>query len=251
VTQTGSDADFDDLGDAFEADVYGTTKGRVRLEVLWEDLLDAVPAIAGGSLSVLDAGGGSGHLAVRLARAGNRVLLADPSERMLAMAGQRVEEEGLSEGVTVMQSDVAGLRELSERFDLVCCHAVLEWLAEPRAAIEPLGERLEPEGRLSLMFYNRNAAVLKRVLRGDFDHDIAGGEGPAPLDPEEVAGWLEAAGLRVLSKAGVRIFHDHLPPEVVEAGFDRLLEVEKAYRGREPFASLGQHVHLVCGRSRS
>ena len=245
------DADFDDLGDAFEADVYGTSKGRVRLEVLWEDLLEAVPEIADGKLSVLDAGGGSGRLAVRLARAGNRVLLCDPSERMLSMARERVEEEGVADRITLVQSDVAGLADaVSERFDLVCCHAVLEWLADPRAAIGPLAERREPEGRLSLMFYNRNAAVLKRVLRGDFDCDVPAGEGPTPLDPEEVAGWLEAAGLRVLSKAGVRIFHDHMPPDVVEAGIERLLEVEKAYRRREPFASLGQHVHLVCGRSR-
>jgi len=54
-----------------------------------------------------------------------------------------------------------------ERFDVVCCHAVLEWLADPEGAVGHLADFLGPEGRLSLMFYNRNAALLKRAQEGD------------------------------------------------------------------------------------
>ena len=58
------DANFDECGAVFEADVYGSSKGYVRLEVLWEDLITEVPLVALGGLSVLDAGGGAGRIAV-------------------------------------------------------------------------------------------------------------------------------------------------------------------------------------------
>jgi tRNA 5-carboxymethoxyuridine methyltransferase len=38
-------------------------------------------------------------------------------------------------------------------FDVVCCHAVLEWLADPEEDVEHLARFLRPEGRLWLMFY--------------------------------------------------------------------------------------------------
>jgi S-adenosylmethionine-dependent methyltransferase len=58
----------------------------------------------------------------------------------------------------------AGLQELpgvlgSAAFDVVACHAVLEWLADPGAAVAGLATFLQAGGFLSVMFYNREAAV--------------------------------------------------------------------------------------------
>ena len=78
-----TDQDFDAIAKDFEGNVYGSSKGRVRLAVLLEDLLSAIPELKDDGLSVLDAGG-AGRVAVLLAQAGNRVLLADPSREMLA-----------------------------------------------------------------------------------------------------------------------------------------------------------------------
>jgi 2-polyprenyl-3-methyl-5-hydroxy-6-metoxy-1,4-benzoquinol methylase len=66
------DADFDEIGNAFEEDIHGPSKGRVRPHVLWNDLVTAIPELRDGALSVLDAGGGAGRIAIRLAREGNR-----------------------------------------------------------------------------------------------------------------------------------------------------------------------------------
>lgn len=52
------------------------------------------------------------------------------------------------------------------------------------------------------------------------------------------------------SKAGIRVLHDHVPEELRRPErIEELLAAEKRLRGREPFASLGQHTHLVCERS--
>ena len=250
-----SDADFDGIAASFEEEIYGSTTGAVRLAVLWEDLLTEIPGLSRGGLRVLDAGGGSGHLAVRLATLGNTVVLADPSEELLAMAAERAREEGAVIAVRLVRASIQefGDAGLDGRFDVVTCHAVLEWLADPEAALAHLVRLLEPGGHLSLMFYNRNAAVLKRVLRGDFAGVL--GEAPAdvgspiPLDEGDVRRWLERCGLTVMSKAGIRIFHDLLPEGVARERLEELLTVEKEFRAREPFASLAQHVHLVCRRA--
>ena len=87
------------------------------------------------------------------------------------------------------------------------------------------------------MFYNRNAAVLKRALAGEFAAALAGERHGFPP-----RGWGEGA-------VPLAIFHDHLP-DAVRTGewLQDLLPLEMALRTHEPFASLAQHIHLVCAR---
>jgi S-adenosylmethionine-dependent methyltransferase len=109
---------------------------------------------------------------------------------------------------------------LREIFDLVVCHAVLEWLADPRAALSSLAPLLASDGQLSLLFYNRNAALLKRVLHGEFGRALdeladdwqprGWGDGCVPLAEDDVSRRLTELGLSVQWRAGIRIFHDHL-----------------------------------------
>ena len=174
---------------------------------------------------------------------------------MLDRAENSVREAGLSGLVTTKHSTIQGLGNVDAGFDVITCHAVLEWLADPEATLKHLVGFLKEEGWLSLMFYNRNAAILKRILRGDFvralQEDDANGQDCTPLFEETVRSWLTDAGFSIRSKSGIRMFHDHLPEEArCPDRLEDLLGLEKALRKREPFASLGQHVHLVCERAR-
>ena len=252
------DKDFDAMGAAWDHSIYGATKGFIRSEVLWEDMTAQIPGLAEGWLSVLDAGGGSGRLAARMAKAGNRVTLCDPSGEMLALARQTAAAE-VGDEVTFVQSTIADLRShLGQRFDLVICHAVLEWLGEPEKAPGELAELMAPSGRLSLLFYNFNAALLKRAVRGEVGAALremksgpeARSDGAVPLREEDVRAWLSAAGLEVEHRAGVRIFHDHVEGPLDERGLAELLALELRCRTEEPFASLAQHIHLVCRGTR-
>jgi S-adenosylmethionine-dependent methyltransferase len=132
----------------------------------------------------------------------------------------------------------------------------LEHVVAQRLLIVPL---LAADGQLSLLFYNRHAAFLKRVLRGELGvalQELEGdwqprgwGKGCVPWAETEVRAWLAELGLVVRSRAGIRIFHDHVPAEVRGGeGFDTLLKLEHACSREEPFASLGQHMHLTCER---
>lgn len=257
-----SDVYFDGVAEPFSAAIYETSKGYIRLGVLWADLCGAVPDIQTDKLRILDVGGGMGQVALQLARFGHEVILADPSEEMLGRAREVIRREGL-DNVTVIRSSAQDLAEhVTDAFDLVMCHAVLEWVASPGAVIEALRPFVKPSGALSLMFYNQNATVFKSVTRGDFatyasSHAAREVEASAPtketgqfkgaraLRAETVTQLLQKHGLFVTHRAGIRIFHDHIS-NLQEEELAELLELEKNYRSVEPFASLAQHIHLVC-----
>ncbi len=254
-----ADTDFDLIATNFEEGVYGSSNGYIRFNVLIEDLETEIPPLARGGLSVLDVGGGTGHLAIWMAQHGNHIVLGDPSQEMLKRARAAVDEADLSNRISLMQATIQDLdKKLNRKFDVITCHAVLEWLAEPKVVLSLLANFIKPEGLLSLMFYNSNAAIFKRVLRGEFvasaeetkDTYLAGWESEArPLAEEVVRDWVTEIGLRVRSKSGIRIFHDYLNDAAKQGDWlNELLTVEKSMRKREPFASLAQHIHLVCER---
>jgi hypothetical protein len=51
--------------------------------------------------------------------------------------------------------------------------------------------------------------------------------------------------MRVISKAGIRMFHDHIAEKNKKGKLEQFLELEKTLRKREPFASLAQHIHII------
>jgi S-adenosylmethionine-dependent methyltransferase len=276
----GRDADFDHMH-GFDDGLYGTSFGELRLAVVVHDLLETIPELRDGGMTVLDSGGGAGHLAIRLARLGNEVVLCDPSLAMLVRARAAVEEAGLGGSITLVQAPIQEQRAIVPRtFDVVTSHAVLNWLADPEDALKWLVDSLAPRGRLSLMFGNRNSWVLRRTLRGDFADVLADpnrdsmralhgrrmkgrrlsrlpsgwselgwGKHGVPLSETTVRDWLARLGFAVQSKAGIRMFHDYLPESLRGSEhLDELLELELAFRNVEPFASLGSLIHFVCSR---
>ena len=248
---TPPDVVFDDRADDFERGIYGTSKGGVRLKVLWADLTESIPGLVGGALNIADVGAGTGHISLKAAERGHRLTLCDPSNEMLRIARDRFNDAGVSDATFVVGNAHDLIAQDRGPFDIVFCHAVLEWLEEPRRLVPALSELLANDGHFSLMFYNENAAILKRVMRGELapapSGAAASGEGPWPLNVGDVERWLEEAGFNVVSRAGIRIFHDLAAPEArSEENLPRLIALETAYRCREPFASLAQHIHLVC-----
>jgi S-adenosylmethionine-dependent methyltransferase len=248
-----NDVHFDTIACQFEQDVYGSSKGYIRWNVLWEDLISELPQLAQGNLTILDAGGGAGRMTLALAKYGNHVTLCEPSKEMLGKAQTLVASENLTENVSFVNKALQDFMP-EKSFDVILNHAILEWLAEPKKALEHLVKQLEPNGYLSLMFYNRNAALFKDILAGDFSLEAlqegslrkGWNEESNPLFPETILAWLNEFGIQVKSKAGIRIFHDHISEEKRVEKLEQLLVAEKTLRKREPFASLAQHVHFIC-----
>lgn len=159
-----NDRHFDELATRFAEKIYGGAKGAIRLAVLQADLAEALPE---RPLRVLDIGAGLGHMALWLAERGHHVTLAEPAAPMLEGARARFAEAG--QPATFIQApwqDLLG--QLTEPYDLVLCHAVLEWLAEPESILPVLHQLTAAGGWLSLAFYNRDALVYRNLLKGHF-----------------------------------------------------------------------------------
>lgn len=245
-----SDRHFDELATRFAEKIYGGAKGAIRLAVLQADLAEALPE---RKLRVLDVGAGLGHMSLWLAQHGHDVTLAEPAEPMLIGARQRFAEAGQS--ATFIQAPWQELLgQLQQPYDLVLCHAVLEWLAEPAAILPVLHQLTEKNGWLSLAFYNKDALIYRNLLKGHFRKlrkERFAGEGQSltpqrPVDPRELAAQLEQHW-QVESRSGVRVFHDYMPQEFqAKAELVDLLEMELAQRRHPTFAGLGRYLHWIC-----
>ncbi len=245
-----SDRHFDELATRFAEKIYGGAKGAIRLAVLQADLKEALPE---RPLRVLDIGGGLGHMSLWLAEHGHQVTFSEPAAPMLDGARARFAEAG--QQATFIQApwqDLLG--QLDEPFDLVLCHAVLEWLAEPHAILPVLHQLTAPGGWLSLAFYNKDALIYRNLLKGHFRKlrkERFAGEGQSltpqrPLDPRELALQL-TPHWAVEQQSGVRVFHDYMPQEFqAKAELTDLLEMELAYRRHPGFAGLGRYLHWIC-----
>ncbi len=179
--------------------------------------------------------------------------LAEPALPMLDGARQRFAEAGqAAEFIQAPWQELPG--QLSEPYDLVLCHAVLEWLAEPHAILPVLHRLCAPGGWLSLAFYNRDALIYRNLLKGHFRKlrkERFAGEGRSltpqrPLDPRELEQALETRW-RIEARSGVRVFHDYMPSEFqAKAEPLDLVEMELAYRRHPAFAGLGRYLHWLC-----
>lgn len=249
------DHNFDDLSDHFERRIYGGLKGRIRLAVLRRDLQSYLePASQAAPLSVLDSGAGLAQLAIELAGAGHRVMVNDLSAAMLVQARRRAEANRVAERIAWRQGPfqelVGGLQ-----YDLVLCHAVLEWLAEPEAAVAALAALVRPGACLSLAFYNRDAQVFRNLVRGNFKkvrsgtvHGAPGGLTPLhPLRSDEVTEWLAANGFAVEKRSGIRVFRDYVTaPMGGHLDDDAVVDMELEWSQQEPFWRFGRYIHFIC-----
>lgn len=254
------DRNFDDLAHRFQRNIYDRLKGDIRLTVLERDLRETIPHLFvpvsdRKPMKVLDAGGGLGQFSRILAAAGHEILLCDISSKMLDMAKAESDKAGLSEKISFLNRSIQDVcSERSGQFDLVLCHAVLEWVSEPEVLLQHLVNALAPEGWMSLTFYNRNSIIIKNLLRGNFakaaQEEYRGYRGSLtptyPLAPESVYRWVDALPLTIQSHSGIRCFHDYLlDPLLRQSSPDNQLELELRFSRQEPFRSMARYIHLL------
>ncbi|OCG15054.1 S-adenosyl-L-methionine-dependent methyltransferase [Gilliamella sp. Fer1-1] len=252
------DRNFDDISNKFAQNIYGTTKGKIREAIVWQTLEEILATYPPNRpLTILDAGGGQGQIACRLAKLGHQVTLCDISEQMLALAKQKAQIENVK--INCLCCPIQQLDSLiNQPFDLVICHAVLEWIAEPIALLKALKKHLKPDGYLSLMFYNYHALLFKTVTLGNFGYTQAGLakrkkktlSPDFPREPIDVYQWLNQIDFTILQKTGIRIFHDYLANKAkAETHFEQLLELEQKYCQTEPYLNLARYI-LVTAKLR-
>lgn len=255
LTQTG-DRYFDGLVDKFSRSLYQAPRGELRLAMLDYLLPDMLSLQA---QPVLDVGGGLGQLAAWLAERGHAVTMAEPSQDMLAHAktwhAERIAAGAMqAEQLNYLSMPLQALLEQAPGpWPLITCHAVLEWLGEPRQAVQTLTRLLAPGGQLSLMVFNRDALRFSNVVKGNLQKALSDqleGKGMrqrltpiSPVTHDDVCQWGAENGLIMAGVAGVRVFQDYLrqsPADEREQA--TLLALEKQYCRQDPHWRLGRYL---------
>lgn len=162
------------------------------------DLVAAEPLPA--TTLAFDIGTGTGVLAAVLARRGvQRVLATDQDPRALACARENIDRLGYSAEVEIVQADLFP----EGRAPLVVCNP--PWVpARPSSPVERA-------------VYDPDSAMLRGFLQGLAEHLEPGGEGWLLLSDlaehlglrsrDELTGWIDAAGLKVLGRSDIRPRH--------------------------------------------
>ena len=230
------------------------TSERVRFELLLGQVLAALPA---APARVVDAGGGTGQLAVALARRGYQVTVVDTSAAMLATCAQRAAGEGAEVGarLATVQGDAADLPALlgPASQDAAACHDLITQVDDPTAVVAALAGVLGDGGVLSLGFANRDWLVLRAGRRGDHGAALRLVHGrekaAAAMTLAEVEAELEKAGFEPVAASGVGVFVDGGGDDLDPAALAALVELERLVADREPYRLSARTVHVV-GRRR-
>lgn len=135
----------------------------------------------------LDVGTGTGRVLELFADRARDGIGIDLSHEMLNVARSNIAQAGLSDRF-VRQADAGALPIDTGAADLVTIHQVLHYLDDPRRAVNECARVLAPGGRLIIADFAPHSIEF---LRAEHHHRRLG------FDREEIATWLEQAGLDV------------------------------------------------------
>lgn len=235
-------------------------RGSTRTAVVWSGLEPMLQNEPGGVLDVLDIGGGTGGLAVRVGALGHRVTVVDPSPDALAALDRRAREHDVD--VTGRQGDLSTLADVvgPACADIVLCHGVLEVVDDPAAALASLGRVLRPGGVLSLLVAQRHAAVVARAMAGHFQQALAMldatqtapvGRSGRRYSYDELTALVVDAGFAVDEVHAIRVFTDLVPGSLLDlepGASAALVELEQAVATRPEYLPLATQLHLLGHR---
>lgn len=261
---TLEDRNFDPITEHFVKKVYGGLKGDIRLAVLRRDLTQIVDTLTtrlDRPLRILDVGAGLAQLSTELATQGHHVTINDISHNMLLEAKKNAELLNVIDTIEWVICPYQAFADQvqqppKEGYDLILCHALLEWLAEPSDIMPFFTQWLSNEGVLSLCFYNPASFVYRNLIMGNFNllnntqFKSDNKKSLTPNNPvafEEVESWLDEYKFEITKVSGLRVFHDYTP--LKRGGHtnpDAVIEMELRYSEQAPYKWLGRYLHVLA-----
>ena len=131
------------------AESFDSPKNQFLAELIRKNIEKQMHDLS--SKSILDFGGGTGLIALPLAKQAKSVTLVDIAERMLEQARIKVENQKL-ENLHLIQQDLV-LKPLEQTFDLIIVSRVLHHMPHLDSGLAMFQEHLTPGGQLFIADY--------------------------------------------------------------------------------------------------
>jgi SAM-dependent methyltransferase len=249
---------FFDVGVGRWQERLGKLRDVVRQELVSRQLTAELPH---PPRRALDIGCGQGTQALRLARRGYHVTGLDPSAELLA----RFESDLAAQPAEVrarVRLDRGHAQDAAERyraspFEIVLCHGVLMYFADPGPVLSAIAGVIAPGGVVSLLVRNGDALAMRPGLLGDWQacaESFSSGtyRNRIGIDARadrlaDLTARLAAAGLGVSSWYGVRVFTDTAADDArVPGDVDELLACEEQAGRTDPYRRVAALLHVIA-----
>jgi len=209
---------------------------------------------------ILDASGGTGYWAIRLAKYGYRIVLTDILENMLKVAREKIKAQNLQERIEMKIADIKDMSCFSsDHFDMPLAEGdQVSYCLNAEKAISELAARVvKPNAyvivsvdskypRISGLIEKNSFRELSRflrtsILKRDFKFQT--------FTPEELRMLFEACGLKAIRIIGKPILTQLIPrenrDEIIGHNFKKLLELELEFCDTPSLVGMGGHLEIV------
>lgn len=131
------------------AESFDSPKNQFLADLVIAEIQQQAPHLS--TKSILDFGGGTGLIALPLAKQAKSVTLVDIAEKMLDQARIKVKNQKL-ENIHLIQQDLL-LKPLEKTFDLIIVSRVLHHMPHLDSSLAMFKEHLSPGGQLFIADY--------------------------------------------------------------------------------------------------
>jgi S-adenosylmethionine-dependent methyltransferase len=217
--------------------------------------------LSGKKLKILDVGGGNGLDSIYYARQRHLVTLFDGSPAMLAEAKTTAAEQGVLKQLTIYQGDIGDIKQImsEQRFDLILCHLVLEFLSDPLVFLGELCQLLAPGGLLSVIdpnrysltycnaFYTGNISEANKAIGiKQYFHSWVNRLTPI-FSAEEIIAQLQASGCILVGQYGIHNVFYYLPDDRKSdpQSIKELEQLEHKLTGTYPYYLLARFYQVI------
>jgi ubiquinone/menaquinone biosynthesis C-methylase UbiE len=261
MTKSSCEQYYDRVAHQYD-DSYKDPYWEFYNEITWQNLKKYLTRLQGRK--ILDIGGGTGLWALKLAKSGYEITLADISQKMLDTARQKAEKLNLGSKIKFIKSGICNLSAFEpEAFNLILAEGdPLSYCDNPFKAMKECNRVLKPKGFFIASTDNKYGGMRVFVEHNKLDEleeliktgktkwftDNPEEQHPITyFTPNELRKLFNNNGFEVISIIGKTVLPLRHNSELLknQAAFDRLLKIELKLNSEENLLGSAGHIEIV------
>jgi len=239
---------------------YKAPRWKLYHEIAWENIRRFLPKSRNGL--ILDAGGGTGYWAIKLAKLGYRIVLTDISESMLEVAKRKIGKEKLQNRIEIRVADIRDMSCFkSNQFDLALAEGdPVSYCLNPERAASELARVVKPNAHVIISVDSKYPIISRLIAEKSYDQlsklsrtgIIKPREGELEFQaftPEELKVLFKRCGLKLVRIIGKPILTQLLPKgerdRMIKENYRRILDLELRFCDIPSLVGVGGHLEAV------